>query len=431
MEENAKTRWLERQPPETRPEVVARILERYRAGTSYAAIARTLDADGVPRLSGGHWWDELVAQVVRRELGPDTPPPTIVRRQALHDRSPSGMRAHQEHSCISEAPWWWAGHVTVPDDVAEFLEWAELTKSTATVARWSRALRRLAAFAGVARGSRLSDVLSRQLLDDYVRALAEAAPHPATRSGDLIAVRAFTAFAYTEGWLPRDFHGRLPLPRVPPNDPRPVPPEFVPAMLRSLPRGDLRELRDRALVYFLVSSGCRCGEALALDRSALRRPQGITVCGFKTRRMRTVYLFPEAWDAVDEYLAARRDRDPALFVSVRAPVERLCQGGVRLALRALRQRFPEEPGWAYVSGAHVFRHTAATLLCEVTHDVRLVQEVLGHSSMATLRVYTAITDRRKREAYADQSRFACLLAGGPSVATGAAGQLAAEQLTVS
>ncbi len=419
--ENAKTRWLERQPPETRPAVAERILELYRAGTSYAAIARALDGDDVLRLAGGHWWDELVAQVVRRELGPGAPPPRVLLRRAEPQRASC---AAEQTEGVSEAPWWWIANVRVPDDVAEFLEWVGLAKSTATLGKWGLALRRLTAFAGVPGACRLSDLVTRQLLDDYVRALAGAAPHPSTRSVDLIAVRAFTKFAAAEGWLARDFHTRLPLPRVPPTDPRPVPPELVPGMLRSLPRGGLRELRDRALVYFLLSTGCRLGEALALDRSALRRPDGVRVCGFKVRRMRTVYLFPEAWDAIEEYIAARGDRDAALFVSFRPPFERLHQDAVRLALRALRERFPEEPGWAYVTGPHVLRHTAATLLCEVTRDARLVQEVLGHSSMRTLHVYTAITDRRKREVYAERSPFARLLAGGPAAE---GGQIAEQQ----
>ena len=56
--------------------------------------------------------------------------------------------------------------------------------------------------------------------------------------------------------------------------------------------------------------------------------------------------------------------------------------------------------WRGLHSPHVARHTAATTLLEATDgDVRLVQEVLGHATLETLRIYTEITDRRKRDAY--------------------------------
>jgi integrase/recombinase XerC len=63
-------------------------------------------------------------------------------------------------------------------------------------------------------------------------------------------------------------------------------------------------------------------------------------------------------------------------------------------------RLSEVPGMEYFTSPHVLRHTLATALLEVTTDARLVQEVLGHRSMQTLRVYTQIPDRRKRAVYA-------------------------------
>jgi site-specific recombinase XerD len=62
--------------------------------------------------------------------------------------------------------------------------------------------------------------------------------------------------------------------------------------------------------------------------------------------------------------------------------------------------------WSALHSPHIARHTAATTLLEATDgDVRLVQEVLGHATLATLTVYTQITDRRKREAYSRLSDY--------------------------
>ena len=107
------------------------------------------------------------------------------------------------------------------------------------------------------------------------------------------------------------------------------------------------------------------------------------------------------------------DDSDALFISVaradlrrgRAlPGNRLTADGARRALQALRRRLGADPALFPVVSAlrspHAARHTTATTLLEATDgDVRLVQEVLGHATLETLRVYTEITDKRKRAAY--------------------------------
>src|SRR5260221_8370382 len=190
-------------------------------------------------------------------------------------------------------------------------------------------------------------------------------------------------------------------------------PQNVPRLLAELPRETLRDLRDRALVHFLLATGCRIAEACSLDRTDVR-PDGFRVLG-KGGKHRTVYLTDDAWTAVQEYLARRGpDASAALWISVaHADIpkgrvrgdNRLTTDGARRALTALRRRFRDRGQEAFdliadLRTPHAARHTAATTLLEATDgDVRLVQEVLGHATLETLRVYTEITDRRKRAAY--------------------------------
>jgi integrase len=89
---------------------------------------------------------------------------------------------------------------------------------------------------------------------------------------------------------------------------------------------------------------------------------------------------------------------------------RLTTDGARRALQALRRRLGADPALfdlvSDLRSPHTARHTAATTLLEATDgDVRLVQEVLGHATLETLKVYTEITDRRKRAAYARLSDY--------------------------
>src|SRR5436853_313598 len=89
-------------------------------------------------------------------------------------------------------------------------------------------------------------------------------------------------------------------------------PRTVSQYADALPHETLPQLRDRALIIFLLSTGCRISEALNLDRSDWQREQ-VVVMG-KRRKERVVIISPKARAAVDEYLAARSDPSPALFI---------------------------------------------------------------------------------------------------------------------
>jgi integrase/recombinase XerC len=84
--------------------------------------------------------------------------------------------------------------------------------------------------------------------------------------------------------------------------------------------------------------------------------------------------------------------------------------GARVALRRLRERMSGDPEafrlLSSLRSPHTLRHTAATTLLEATNgDVRLVQEVLGHATLETLKIYTEITDKRKQAAYQRLSAY--------------------------
>ena len=325
----------------------------------------------------------------------------------------------------------WAGSIPGPHDplpapIEDFLVWLRVQRNRppTTVRAYRQDLAKFAAFrraGGTAPidGPSWLEGVDRALLRRYQVDLAEVLPHPRTRARALVALRRFLSYAYDEGWTPVELSRQVTVPRYTAGDPHPVATEVVPRLLAALPNESLRDLRDRALVHFLVSTGCRIAEAVSLDRTDVR-PEGFRVLG-KGGKHRTVYLTEEAWAAVQDYLARRGpDASPALFISVAhadlprgrvVPHNRLATGGARVALRALRGRFAD--GGAELFGLiadlrspHAARHTAATVLLEATEgDVRLVQEVLGHATLETLRVYTEITDHRKRAAYRRVGEF--------------------------
>lgn len=295
----------------------------------------------------------------------------------------------------------------------EYLGWLELeaNKSPNTVRAYAGEIRRFAGFLAARGHSLVMDEVSAEDLRAYARALAGNGLKPASRARALVALRAWLKWLAREEMVPRDLSNRVTLPKLEQRLPKPLPADELARLLAGLPSATLLEKRDRALVQFLISTGCRISEALALDRSDVPKGSNRLVVTGKGNKQRAVYLTDDARSAIDDYLDAREDAALALFVNydrrstgtATAPdARRLTANGARHVVNKLRVALG---AWSFRS-PHVARHTTATTLLEVTGgDVRLVQEVLGHANLNTLQGYTKIVDARKEEAYEAYQAF--------------------------
>jgi integrase/recombinase XerC len=156
--------------------------------------------------------------------------------------------------------------------------------------------------------------------------------------------------------------------------------------------------RDLAVLELLYATGIRVGELCALDVDDLDHGRRVLRVLGKGRKERTVPYGVPAQRALDDWLAARTElavagSGPALFLGVRG--RRIDQRAVRTLVHA---RLAEVPG-APDLGPHGLRHTAATHLLEGGADLRSVQELLGHASLATTQIYTHVSAERLRAAY--------------------------------
>jgi integrase/recombinase XerC len=161
--------------------------------------------------------------------------------------------------------------------------------------------------------------------------------------------------------------------------------------------------RDRALLECLYATGLRVSELVALDVDDVVADE-IRVIG-KGRKERIVLLGRPAMSAVAEYLATPRvrlgerrkrfseDAERALFLNRQGT--RLTDRSVR---RVVRKHLLRAAAAAKMS-PHVLRHTFATHMLDNGADLRTVQELLGHASLATTQIYTHVTQRRLKEAY--------------------------------
>ncbi len=291
----------------------------------------------------------------------------------------------------------------------EYLGWLQLeaNRSPNTVRAYQGELNRFRDFLA-ARGHslRMAD-LAYEDLRAYQRHLATHLPKASSRSRALVAIRSWLRWLAREQLIEKDLSNRVTLPKLEQRLPKPMDPEELSRLLASLPKDSILELRDRALVHFLISTGCRISEALALDRPDVPKQGNRLIVTGKGSKQRAVYLTADAKAALDEYLTAREDTDLALFINYdrKLPAgadRRLTGAGARHLVNKLRKQLG---AWSFRS-PHVARHTAATNLLEVTGgDVRLVQEVLGHANLNTLQGYTKIVDARKQEAYQAYQRF--------------------------
>lgn len=293
--------------------------------------------------------------------------------------------------------------------VDEYLGWLQLeaNRSPNTVRAYQGELRKLGGFLA-ARGHGLQlDHLGPDDLRAYQRHLAQTLKSPASRQRALVAVRSWLRWLASEELVAKDLSNKITLPRVEQRLPKPMPADELGRLLASLPSETQLQKRDRALVHFLISTGCRISEALALDRTDIPRQGNRLIVTGKGAKQRAVYLTEGAQGALADYLQARTDTSMALFINydrslVAGDDRRLTPAGARHVIRRLRA---ELGAWSFKS-PHVARHTAATSLLEVTGgDVRLVQEVLGHANLSTMQGYTKIVDARKQDAYRLYERY--------------------------
>jgi integrase/recombinase XerC len=215
--------------------------------------------------------------------------------------------------------------------------------------------------------------------------------------------RTLSAWRGYYGWLAkRGAIGANPCAGIkPPKRPRPLPKALSPDQARALLEvegEDLLQCRDKAMFELFYSSGLRLSELAGLDRdAAVDLAEGeVTVTG-KRRKSRTVPVGEPAQKALRSWLEQRAQLaaagEPALFVS---------RQGSRLTPRSIERRLA---AWAQRSGLglrvhpHMLRHSFASHLLQSSGDLRAVQELLGHASIAATQVYTHLDFQHLAKVY--------------------------------
>jgi integrase/recombinase XerD len=214
----------------------------------------------------------------------------------------------------------------------------------------------------------------------------------------LSSVRAFHRFLLREGKISSDPTAAVIRPKLPRSLPKPLSVDDV-ARVLAHPDRSAKGLRDRAVLETLYGAGLRISELVGLDVDDADLEEGsVRVLG-KGGKERDVPIGRYARDSISTYLtrvrpqiATARSRS-ALFLNLR--------GGrlTRQGCAGIVQQHVVGAGIRTKVSPHTFRHSFATHLLEGGADVRVVQELLGHASVATTQVYTLVTSEHLREVY--------------------------------
>lgn len=279
--------------------------------------------------------------------------------------------------------------------VEDFAEYAELVlgRSPNTVKGYVADLKGLKSYADTFDAFTL-DALRRWLADAM-----SAGKSRATLARRTAAARAFSTWAYRQGYIATDAAARLKAPKV--NRP-------LPTVVKGERAGELVEadtaddahpaeyLRDRAMLELLYATGIRVGELTGLNLGDVDLARGLAHVTGKGNKQRVVPFGDEAAAAVSEWLEFGREElagdTPAMFVGSRGG--RIDQRQVRRIVERAGQR----AGVENVS-PHTLRHTTATHMLEGGADLRVVQEMLGHSSLQTTQIYTHVSAQRLKRVY--------------------------------
>lgn len=159
-------------------------------------------------------------------------------------------------------------------------------------------------------------------------------------------------------------------------------------------RDNCGTLRDLAIIDLLASSGMRVGEMVALNRDDINFNERECVVFGKGSKQRLVYFDARTKIHLQNYLDSRTDSDPALFVTLRAPFQRLQIGGVEVRLRELGKRLliPKVH-------PHKFRRTLATSAIDKGMPIEQVQQLLGHQKIDTTMHYAMVKQQNVKLAH--------------------------------
>ncbi|HSP04737.1 MAG TPA: site-specific tyrosine recombinase [Acidimicrobiales bacterium] len=288
----------------------------------------------------------------------------------------------------------------LPLEIEEYLTWLRLERGRArsTVEAYRRDLRAWAEHLHHL-GRAVTEVTEDDLVA-WVGDLRERGLAPSTRKRRVVAARNLHRYLAEEGHVDDDVGADVAPPPVARGLPKALTEAEVDALLSRVVGDDPVARRDRAILETLYGTGVRISELVSMSLRDLDLHDGFVRVVGKGDKERVVPVLGAAADALGAWLTVdgrgamiparwrRRDDEEAVFLNQRGG--RLGRQGTWLVVKA----HAAEAGLGDRLTPHVLRHSCATHLLDHGADIRAVQELLGHASIATTQVYTKVSTER-------------------------------------
>ena len=294
------------------------------------------------------------------------------------------------------------------DAIRAFVTFLEVERgaSRETIRGYRSDLRQFLSYAGIVRPSTAPALTPAEVdpltIRGYLAWLDRKKQKKTSLARKLATLRSFYRFMTREGLAGQNPAAEVHTPKLPQHLPRVLTKDDANALMEFPEGDDLLARRDRAILETLYSTGARVGELVGMNLDDLNRSDGLVRLRGKGRKERIVPIGTVALETLREYHAALRPSAISHQLSAESdtPIFTNNRGG-RLTARSV-ERIVEKYSRRLAGGGvspHALRHSFATHLLDEGADLRAIQEMLGHSSLATTQKYTHLATDHLLEVY--------------------------------
>jgi integrase/recombinase XerD len=233
-----------------------------------------------------------------------------------------------------------------------------------------------------------------KILSKYLERLHERGLSSTTVARHLVAIKMFFRYLLLEGVIRESVADLVSSPKLWQHLPHVLSPDMVNRLLAAPQKADRFMLRDRALLALLYATGCRASEVVNLKLRDVHLDEAYCRCVGKGNKERLVSLNPVACRSLEAYLTHER---PLLVGRSEAEELLISKSGralTRILVWSLVKKYARRIGASDNVSPHTLRHSFATHMLAGGAEIRALQELLGHASIATTQIYTHVEHTR-------------------------------------
>ncbi len=239
--------------------------------------------------------------------------------------------------------------------------------------------------------------VTRSEILDYLMKLKDDQLNASSVARKLVAIKVFYRFLLSQGLIKADPAGIIDSPRLWKGLPAVLDVQEVDRLLKAVAGREQKEMRDRAILELLYATGLRVSEVSGLKLSDLNQEAGFLRCIGKGGRERVVPVGRQALKWTQKYLEQAREKWKPKPEVKQIFVNRFGKPLSRQTVWMLIKHYADQAGIKKEITPHTLRHSFATHMLQGGADLRVVQELLGHATIATTQIYTHVDRARLKK----------------------------------